>query len=133
MKKKSKAPACFHEIKKDVETFFKAEIGKMKLSKNFTSLFQSNGRGKYIGKQFQSELSKAGIVHLTIAPDTPKQNRLAKCMNQTLVNTSTAMFIESGLPKLFWSDAMVISCTPTTGLKGKVPYTVMFGHKVDIS
>ena len=73
-----------------------------------------------------------------MAFDTPEQNGLAECMNQTLVNTATAMLIESGLPKSFWSDAMltattIIGRTPAAGLKGQVPYTVIFNCKVDIS
>lgn len=72
------------------------------------------------------------------APDTSEQNRLVECMNQSLINTATAMLIESGLPKFFWSDMMVttttvIGRTPASGLKGKVPYKVIFKCKVDIS
>ena len=94
--------------------------------------------GEYIGKLFQEELGKTGTVHLTTAADTPEQNRLAKRMNQTLINTATTMLIESGLPKSFCSDAMLTTATIigrmlAAGLQGKVPYSVIFNHKVDIS
>lgn len=138
MKKKSEAFARFCEFKNDVKNLFKMDIGELNLSENFVSFFQSDGGGEYIRKRFQSELGEAGIVHLTTAPDTPEQNGLAERMNQTLVNTATAMLIESGLSRSYWSDAMqtaatIISRTPAAGLKGKVPYTVVFGRKADIS
>ena len=77
-------------------------------------------------------------MHLTTAADTPEQNRLAKHMNQTLINTATAILIEYGLPKSFWSNAMLTTATIigrmlAAGLQGKVPYSVIFNHKVDIS
>ena len=138
MKRKSEALLRFQEFKNDIRTHLGAKIGELHLSKNFINFFQSDNGGEYVGKLFQEELGKTGTVHLTTAPDTPEQNGLAERMNQTLVNTATAMLIESGLPKSFWSDAMltaatVIGRTPAASLKGQVPYTVIFNRKVDIS
>ena len=101
MKKKSEVLAHFCEFKKDIQTHLGAKIKELHLSKNFVSFFQSDNGGEYTGKAFQEELGKAGTVHLTTAPDMPEQNGLAKQMNQTLVNTATAMLIESGLLKSF--------------------------------
>ena len=127
MKKKSEALAHFRKFKKDIQTHLGTEIKELHLSKNFVSFFQSDNGGEYTGKAFQEELGKAGTVHLTTAPDMPKQNGLAEQMNQTLVNTATAMLIESGLPKSFWSDAMqTVATVIATGLQGKIPYTMIF-------
>ena len=138
MKKKSEALPCFCEFKKDIWTHLGTKIKELHLSKNFTNFFQSNNGGEYTRKVFQEELGKLGTIHLATALDMPKQNGLAEQMNQTLVNTATAMLIELGLPKSFWSDAMqtaatVISRTPAAGLQGKIPYTMIFNWKVNIS
>lgn len=138
IKRKSEALTCFCEFKSDVQIYLGAKIGELHLSENFIKFFQSDNERKYVSGKFQEELRKTGTVHLTTAPNTPKQNGLAEHMNQTLMNTATAMLIESGLPKTFWSDAMataatVIGRTPASGLKGKVPYKVIFKRKVDIS
>ena len=121
MKKKSEALACFCEFKKDIQTHLGAKIKELHFSKIFVSFFQLDNGREYTGKVFQEELGKTGTVHLTMAPDMPEQNRLAERVNQTLVNTATAILIKSGLPRSFWSDAMqtaatVIGRTPATRL-----------------
>lgn len=79
------------------------------------------------------------MVPSTIPPaGTPRQNGVAERMNQTLAIPATAMLIDSGIPKSFWSDAMhtaafLTARNPSSGLKGKTPYGKIFKRKVDAS
>ena len=138
MKKKSEAVGIYRQWKADMKTHFNEEVGELHLSANFPTFFQSDGGGEYTGKEFESELAHQGSVHLTTAADTPEQNGISERMNQTLANHSTAMLIDAKLPKSFWTDAMLTAAfmtarTPAAGLKGKSPYEVLYGQKVDSS
>jgi hypothetical protein len=138
MKKKSEALSVFRQWKHDVETFFKTEIGELHLSPNWLDFFQTDNSTEYLNALFKAELSRSGTIHHTTAADTPEQDGLAERMNQTLATKATAMLIELGLPKSFWSDAMSTSSfltarSPASGLRGKTPYTKIFKRKVDAS
>ena len=57
-------------------------------------------------------------------------------MNQTLTTLANAMLEDSKLPKSFWGDALtttayITAWSPTEGIKGKVPYEVLFGRRTD--
>ena len=138
MQHKSQAIAIFRKWKKDVQEHFKEEIGESHFLKNFVEFFQSDGGGEYMSREFEDELASSGIIHHTTAPDTPEQNGLAERMNQTLANDTTALLIDSGLSKKYWSDVMstaafLIRRTPASGLKGEIPYERIFKRKVDTS
>jgi hypothetical protein len=138
MKKKSEALSVFRQWKHNVETFFKTEIGELHLSLNWLDFFQTDNSTEYLNALFKAELSCGGTIHHTTAADTPEQDGLAERMNQTLTTKATAMLIESGLPKSFWSDAMSTSGfltthSPALGLRRKTPYTKIFKRKVDAS
>jgi hypothetical protein len=138
MKRKSEALPIFRQWKRDVEAFFKEELGELHLSPNWLDFFQTDNGGEYVNAVFKAELSCSGTLHQTTAADTPEQNGLAERMNQTLATTATAMLIDSGLPKPFWSDVMhtaahLTARSPASGLRGKTPVGVLFKRKVNAS
>lgn len=140
MKHKSEAQDTYNRWKADVEAFFREEVGEISLSPNFVQFLRTDNGGEYTSKAFEAQLRKEGVLHETMAADTPEQNGMAERVNQTLVNQTVAMLIESGLPKSFWADAMqtaayVMCRSPAKGLKGRTPYQTLFGEqrKIDTS
>lgn len=136
MSHKSEALGIFKQWKKDVQLMFGEEIGEIHLSPNFLDFFTSDGGGEYMSKAFKDELDASGTVHHTTAADTPEQDGLAERMNQTLVNLSTAMLLDSKLGKSFWSDAMstaayMVARTPGADESGESPYKGLFKRDVD--
>jgi hypothetical protein len=136
MKHKSEVFGIYKQFPAEVKAFFKTSIKEIHLCDSFVEFFRTDGGGEYIDKEFEQYLREKGVVHETTAPDTPEQNGLAERMNQTICNAATAALIESGLPKPFWTEAMlsavhVITQSPAAGLKGKTPYEIMFCQKVN--
>ena len=59
-------------------------------------------------------------------------------MNQTLTTLTNAMLEDSKLPKSFWGDALTTTAyittqSPAEGIKGKVPYEILFGRCTDLT
>jgi hypothetical protein len=136
MKHKSEAFGIYKQFQAEVKAFFKTSIKEIHLCDGFVEFFRTDGGGEYIDKEFEQYLRDEGVFHETTAPDTPEQNELTEHMNQTICNAATVALIESGLPKSFWTEAMlsavhVIARSPAAGLKGKTPYEIMFRQKVD--
>ena len=69
--------------------------------------------------------------HFTIR-DTPQQNRVAKRMNQTILEKVRCMLSNAGLNKEFWVEAVVyachlINCLPSTVIEGRTPMEMWVG------
>ncbi|KAL0451864.1 UNVERIFIED_CONTAM: Retrovirus-related Pol polyprotein from transposon TNT 1-94 [Sesamum latifolium] len=59
-------------------------------------------------------------------------------MNRTLLNKVRCLLISSGLPKMFWGEALLtaaylINHSPSVPLSGKLPECVWSGKNVDLS
>ncbi|KAL2465214.1 Retrovirus-related Pol polyprotein from transposon TNT 1-94 [Abeliophyllum distichum] len=62
-----------------------------------------------------------------IVPYTPQQNGVAERMDRTLIDKVRCMMLSSGVPKSFWSEAVMTACyltnlTPSAALNGDTPY-----------
>ncbi|GKA27622.1 retrotransposon protein, putative, ty1-copia subclass [Tanacetum coccineum] len=63
---------------------------------------------EFCNREFEQLCIESGIArHLTVV-GTPQQNRVAECMNRTLMDKVRCLLIQSGLPKTFWAEA---TCT----------------------
>ncbi|KFM59138.1 Retrovirus-related Pol polyprotein from transposon TNT 1-94, partial [Stegodyphus mimosarum] len=71
-----------------------------------TKFLRSNNGGEYISGKFDKYLTAHGIQRQLTVPDTPQQNGLAERLNQTLINTTRCLLIESGADHRFWVEAM---------------------------
>ncbi|GJX13164.1 zinc finger, CCHC-type containing protein [Tanacetum coccineum] len=89
-----------------------------------------------LAQEFNNLCKESRIVrHLTLA-GTPQQNGLAEQMNRMLLNKVRCLLIKSGLPDLFWAEAMVttaylINRSPSTGLENKTPMDLWPGHSAN--
>ena len=70
---------------------------------------------------------------------SPSQNRVAKCMNHTLIELMHAMLAASKLLKFLWELAVVhtaylwnMSYMSMLRLGNQTPYQVWHGHKLDV-
>jgi transposase InsO family protein len=137
-KRKSDVEKLYDTWKAEMQVFFKAEIGTLTLGEGWTRFFITDGGREYARKEFKAKLKAQGVVHQTTPPDTPELNGLGERANQMLVTRAITMLADSGLPKSFWTYAMamsahLISCSPATGIKGKVPDTKLTNCPVDES
>ena len=99
---------------------------------------RSDNGGEYVSEAFGNFLKSKGIQHELTVPDTPQQNGTAERMNRTLVESARAMLFNSGLPMVFWAEAISTACylrnrTQTAGIKEATPYEVWYGRKPDLS
>ncbi|KAJ3527698.1 hypothetical protein NMY22_g9685 [Coprinellus aureogranulatus] len=136
LRNKDEAKDVIHTFYTDVRAYFRTHIGKFRMGEGFYTSIRSDNGGEYIGAEVEAFLKSHGIFHEKTAPYTPEQNGLAERMNQSLRNSATAMLIDSGLPKTYWTEAMtmaahIIARTPAAGIGGDIPYERMFKRKVD--
>ncbi|KAJ3500780.1 hypothetical protein NMY22_g19148 [Coprinellus aureogranulatus] len=136
LKHKNEALDHLRRFYRDVQTHFKRKIGNIHLCEGYRQTLRSDGGGEFTGQEVEKFLRDEGIFHETSAPYTQEQNGVAERMNQTVRNNATAMLIDSKLPRMYWSEAMMtathlIARTPAAGLNGDTPYERMFGLKVN--
>ena len=73
-----------------------------------------------------------------IIPGTPQQNGIAECMNKTINEQAKSMRLHSGLPKMFWADAVNIAVYltnrgPSVPLEHRLPEEVWSGKEVSLN
>ncbi|GJT75204.1 retrovirus-related pol polyprotein from transposon TNT 1-94 [Tanacetum coccineum] len=61
---------------------------------------------KFLNKTLHAFFKEKGIEHQTSTPRTPKQNRVVKRQNRTLVEVARTMLSASKLPLFFWAEAI---------------------------
>lgn len=101
------------------------------------SLKSDNG-GEYDSQEFKKFCSENGIRMIKTIPGTPEQNGVAERMNRTLNERARCMRIQSGLPKMFWADAIntaayLINRGPSVPLDYQLPEEVWSGKEVSLS
>ena len=67
---------------------------------------RSNNGGEYIDGRFKEYCATNGIRMEKTILGTPQQNGVAKRMNRTINERARSMRLHSGLPKMFWVDAI---------------------------
>jgi len=98
----------------------------------------SDGGGEYTAGGLQSFLKDKGIKHKLTTADTPQHNRVAECMNRTLVKRVCMMLIDAELPDTYWWDALryamhLHNMSPTHSLSDCTPEESWSGNKPDVS
>lgn len=126
MKKKSQVLEKFNEFKRRSENCLDLKIEKLRTD-----------NGEYLSNNFDEYLVEHGITRQLTIPGTPQQNGVAERANQTLMDATRCMLIESGLPRHFWADAMNTACyirnrCPTKSLDNKTPEEMWIGEEVAI-
>ncbi|KAL5579868.1 hypothetical protein UlMin_012310 [Ulmus minor] len=111
--------------------------------KNWKNLIenQSNKRVKvlrtdngleFCNVAFDDYCKEHGILRHRTVRYTPQQNGVAERMNRTLVDKVRCMLVGSGLPKMFWGEALMTACyivnqSSSTAIDLKTPNEMWFG------
>ena len=96
LKSKSDALAAFKKYKGEAETVTGHKIKTLR----------SDRGGEFLNHLFDAFLTLCGILRQLTNPCTPEQNGIAERLNRTLIEMVTAMLSNSGLPKVFWAEAV---------------------------
>ncbi|KAL2231966.1 UNVERIFIED_CONTAM: Retrovirus-related Pol polyprotein from transposon TNT 1-94 [Sesamum indicum] len=99
---------------------------------------KSDNGGEYSSEGIKNYCADHGIRMQKTIPRTPQQNGVAERMNRTLNERARCMRLKSGLPKMFWADAVntaafLINRGPSVPLNNRIPEEVWSGKKVDLS
>ena len=122
IKRKSEVFEKFKEWKAMAEKSCKASV---------KTLRTDNG-GEYISSEFEQFLKTNGIRHEYTVPKTPEQNGVAERLNRTLIEKVRCMLSDSGLPQVFWAEALATATylnnrSPTRPIGGVTPFEAWFG------
>lgn len=69
-------------------------------------ILRTDNGGEYCNKKLSNFLKSSGIVHQTSCPYSPQQNGKAERLNRSLLDRARCLLIESGLPTVFWAEAV---------------------------
>lgn len=69
-------------------------------------MLRADGGGEFISTKLRLFCEKRGIAIKYAAPYVHKENRLAERGWRTIVTMKDSMLIDSGLPNVFWAEAM---------------------------
>lgn len=99
---------------------------------------QSDNGKEYENKNFNSLLEQHGILRRLTAPYNPQQNGVSERRNRTLMETARCLLIQSGLPSVFWAEAVntanyIRNRSPSTKLNGKTPFEAWYGKAPDVT
>lgn len=100
-------------------------------------ILHSDWEGEYLGKEFILYLKSRETEQKLIVHDTPQQNGVAKCQNQTIVKQTQALLHTSSFPRSLWGEAMchvlwLMNRTPTKAVVGKTPFEATFRKKPNL-
>ncbi|SGZ15881.1 BQ5605_C029g10708 [Microbotryum silenes-dioicae] len=87
---------------------------------------RSDNGGEYVSTAFNGFCVARGIRRKLTIPYTPEQNGRAERLNQSIVEGTLALLINSGLPRTCWDEAAMCyihtkNLLPHAALKGGVP------------
>jgi hypothetical protein len=124
----------FLHNKSDVFATFKKwrALVETQTGKKVRYLRSDNG-GEYDSKEFRMYCEEQGIVcHLT-AVYTPQQNGVAERLNRTLLERVRSMLSQSGLPHVFWAEAVntaayLVNLSPSSAINSMTPFEKRYGR-----
>jgi len=108
----------------------------------FISKLRTDGGGDYTSLEFTQYLRRQGIEAQVTTPYTPQSNGVSERANRTIMERVRSMMSWSGLPDLFWAEAVATATylknrTPTRGLEDlkrsfHTPFEGWFGKVPDL-
>ena len=99
---------------------------------------RSDNGGEYIYGGFKEYCTTNSITMEKTIPRTPQQNGVVECMNKTINERAKSIRLHSGLPKIFWADAVntainLINRGPSIPLEHRLPEEVWSGREVSLN
>lgn len=96
---------------------------------------RSDNGGEYRSKEFDEYLIRHGIQRQLTVPESPQQNGVSERMNQSLINSTRCLLIESGLEASFWAEAVSTAAKlrnkcPSAAIEGDIPERRWTGKEV---
>ncbi|GAB2292252.1 hypothetical protein Dimus_038193 [Dionaea muscipula] len=97
-------------------------------------MLRSDNAREYFSSHFTAFMTQHGIIHQSSCPDTPPQNGVAERKNRHLLEATRALMFQTGMPKLFWSEAVLtavylINRMSSFVLQEEIPFRVLFPHQ----
>jgi len=117
LKSKSEVASKFLEYKCKVENHTGRRI----------KAIQSDNGKEFCNSEMDAILKNVGIHRRLTTVYTPQQNGVAERRNRTLIETARCLMIQSGLPPVFWAEAVntanyIKNRCVTRSLNGDTPY-----------
>ncbi|KAL1483376.1 hypothetical protein MTO96_033244 [Rhipicephalus appendiculatus] len=127
MKTKNEVLQNFDKYRRMVENIHNTKVKTLR----------SDDGGEYKSKEFNMYLANHGIKHQLTIPGTPEQNGVAERMNQTVLDMTRCLLIESGVTKELWADAVVTTSyirnkCPSKAVGGESPEALWTGGEVKL-
>ena len=128
LKTKDEALKAYQKLNNVLETQFGARI----------KIFHTDRGSELNNKTTDEYLAKQGTKRELTVHHTPAQNGVAERFNQTKVEITRSLLIESGLPRFLWPEAMshatwIKNRVPTQALNGISPFEAIHGKAPDLS
>ncbi len=92
---------------------------------------QSDHGGEYVSHELQDLLKENGILFKSTPRNTPELNGMAERYHQSLLNVVRCMLSQSGLPKIFWVEAITLAAyilNRIPNIDGNIPYQLWFNN-----
>ena len=100
LEKKSQTPSLFLSFIRRAERHFSGKGYKV-------ANVRSDHGGEYLNNTLNEYFEQNGIHHQLSVPGNSPQNGVAERMNRTLRDKAKCMLSESGLPSMFWDEAIL--------------------------
>ena len=107
------------------------------MKKKVRYLRTDNG-GEYESDAFRMYCQNEGITRHLTASYTPEQNGVAERLNRTLLERARSMLSHSGLPAIFWAEAVntaayLLNLSPHSALDFKTPFELVHSRPATYS
>jgi transposase InsO family protein len=100
LEKKSQTPSLLLSFIRRAERHFSGKNYKV-------ANIRSDHGGEYFNSTLKDYFEEHGIYHQLSVPGNSPQNGVAERMNRTLRDKAKYMLSESGLPSMFWDEAIL--------------------------